>query len=155
MKLKSLLLNSLIFLFVLLINTNTYSQNKTNKQENTNSQQTANNQQSQQSQQSQNNNPSIQPIFVVGDIRFLYLSLNTIEIKGNEVDVFLDLQEKIKQVLETQSVAILKDEQNLQIDLDVQTAQRLITYSTRITLKAENAFRLKRFQKAIADAAKK
>jgi hypothetical protein len=152
MKLKSLLLNSLIILFVLLINANSYSQNKTNKQENTNSQQAANNQ---QTQQSQNANPSIQPVFVVGDIRFLYLSLNTIEIKGNEVDVFLDLQEKIKQVLETQSVAILKDEQNLQIDLDVQTAQRLITYSTRITLKAENAFRLKRFQKAIADAAKK
>lgn len=152
MKLKSLLLNSLIILFVLLINTNTYSQNKTNKQENTNSQQAPNNQ---QNQQSQNANPSIQPIFIVGDLRFLYLSLNTIEIKGNEVDVFLDLQEKIKQVLETQSVAILKDEQNLQIDLDVQTAQRLITYSTRITLKAENAIRLKRFQKAIADAAKK
>ncbi len=99
--------------------------------------------------------PDLKPTFIVSDIYVVMQILEGIELKGNEVEAFLDVKNNLKSYLEMAKDKKLKVTDSLKINMPGYLAQNIITFLTRATLRGNMADQYKRFVDAIINSSKK
>jgi hypothetical protein len=105
----------------------------------------------------QNNNqnvPNIKPTVTAGDLVFVAQTLNTVELRGNEVETFVAVKNAIKPYLDKIQNDKLQANSNLELNLPLTTAQNLITFLERAKISGAEAERYKRFVDSFINAAK-
>ncbi|MGE5479038.1 MAG: hypothetical protein ACM3U1_01270 [Chloroflexota bacterium] len=97
---------------------------------------------------------TLTPTVVVGDLVFIYNALNTIEIKGAEVDAFLAVQAFYAGIIKDLQTQNKQTTDVIQIKIPLATAQNTLTLMSRATLTGQNAVNYKRFQNSLVESAK-
>lgn len=93
--------------------------------------------------------PDLTVDFLVGDIIFVYQSLNTIEINGREADAFIQVKEHFKPYMEKWNAEQPKAEDKTTITLPVNIAQNMLAFLERAKFAGGNAERYVRVKDAI------
>jgi len=112
-------------------------------------------QQPQNLQQQQQEAQILHPTVIVGDIAFIGQTLKTVEIKGSEVNAYLDVEKEITRILTELQQQKKKLSDSVQIDIPLNIAQNTLTFMDRATLTGQNAAIYKRFADALIASAKK
>jgi len=112
-------------------------------------------QQPQNLQQQQQETQILHPTVIVGDIAFIGQTLKTVEIKGSEVNAYLDVEKEITRILTELQQQKKKLSDSVQIDIPLNIAQNTLTFMDRATLTGQNAAIYKRFADALIASAKK
>jgi len=113
-------------------------------------------QQNQQNQQNQQQEvPILTPKVIVGDIVFVNQTLKTVEIKGSEVDAFLQVQQSFEKLIKEFNTQQKKVNDTVDIRIPLNIAQNTITFMDRATLQGQNAIVYKRFVDALVASTKK
>ncbi len=110
-------------------------------------------QQNQQNQQQEV--PILTPKVIVGDIVFVNQTLKTVEIKGSEVDAFLQVQQSFEKLIKEFNTQQKKVNDTVDIRIPLNIAQNTITFMDRATLQGQNAIVYKRFVDALVASTKK
>lgn len=97
----------------------------------------------------------LRPTVVVGDIAFIGQTLKTVEIKGSEVNAYLEVENEITRILTDLQQKKVKLNDSVQIDIPLNIAQNTLTFMDRATLTGQNAVIYKRFSEALVASAKK
>ncbi len=97
----------------------------------------------------------LHPTVVVGDIAFIGQTLKTVEIKGSEVNAYLEVEKEITRILTELQQQKKKLSDSVQIDIPLNIAQNTLTFMDRATLTGQNAIIYKRFADALIASAKK
>ena len=97
----------------------------------------------------------LRPTVVVGDIAFIGQTLKTVEIKGSEVNAYLEVEKEITRILTDLQQQKKKLSDSVQIDIPLNIAQNTLTFMDRATLTGQNAIIYKRFADALIASAKK
>ena len=107
-----------------------------------------------QLQQQQQPPPKLKPTFLVEDLVFVYQTLETIDITGNEVDAFLEirnyLQTTIKNIQEEKKQAGDK----YQTEIPLPMAQNMLSFLSRAKFSGRNAELYKRFVDSMIESSK-
>lgn len=104
-----------------------------------------------QQEQAQQN---IKPTITAGDLVFIANLLNSAEIKGNEVDAFIQSKDALKPYLEKISKEKLQTSSNIEMTLTIGNAQNIITFMERCKIAGADAERYKRIIDSFMAAAK-
>lgn len=97
----------------------------------------------------------IKPMFNVGDIIFVLQTLNTVEVRGAEVESFITVKTLIQTAAQTAQTKNLQQTDSMAVEIQVPIAQNLLNLLDRATIAGGNADRYKRFIDAIVESAKK
>lgn len=97
----------------------------------------------------------LHPTVVVGDIAFIGQTLKTVEIKGSEVNAYLEVEKEITRILTDLQDKKMKLNDSTQVDIPLGIAQNTLTFMDRATLTGQNAIIYKRFAEALVASAKK
>ncbi len=97
----------------------------------------------------------LSPTFIVADVATVYNKLETVEIRGAEVDVFLQIKKKLTQIIEAAQKKQLKAQDTVEVDLELPMAQSILNLMDRAVLQGSEAESFQRFRQAIIDSAKK
>ena len=97
----------------------------------------------------------LHPTVVVGDIAFIGQTLKTVEIKGSEVNAYLEVEKEITRILTELQDKKMKLNDSTQVDIPIGIAQNTLTFMDRATLTGQNAVIYKRFAEALVASAKK
>ena len=97
----------------------------------------------------------LRPTVVVGDIAFIGQTLKTVEIKGSEVNAYLEVEKEITRILTELQQQKKKLSDSVQINIPLNIAQNTLTFMDRATLTGQNAIIYKRFADALIASAKK
>lgn len=97
----------------------------------------------------------LRPTVVVGDIAFIGQTLKTVEIKGSEVNAYLEVEKEITRILTDLQQKKAKLNDSVQIEIPLNIAQNTLTFMDRATLTGQNAVIYKRFSDALVASAKK
>lgn len=108
----------------------------------------------QNNQQKAAEEPIFKPTFIVGDIYVVFTILESIDIKGNEVEPFLETKNTISTYLQDAQNKNLKVTDKVTANMPAYIAQNLITFLSRATLKGSMAEAYKRFIDAIIESSK-
>lgn len=100
-------------------------------------------------------NTKIKPEFVVGDVFFAHNVMNTIDIKGNEVEAFLECQNHLKNLAEKAQKANKQAQDKINDEMTLNIARNLTLFLSRASFKGEQAVIFKRFIDSIVTAAEK
>jgi hypothetical protein len=104
--------------------------------------------------QQQQQQQVIKPKIKVEDLVFVYQALNSIDIKGNEVESFLNVKKfvenSIKKAQEDKKTAT----DILDLEVPLPLAQEMVNFLQRATFKGADADKFKRFFDALVEAAK-
>lgn len=109
----------------------------------------------QQPQNQQQEMPTLSPKVIVGDIVFVTQTLKTVEIKGSEVDAFLQVQQSFEKLIVELNKQQKKVNDTVDIRIPLNIAQNTIVFMDRATLQGQNAVVYKRFVDALVAATKK
>lgn len=96
----------------------------------------------------------IKPNFIAEDVAYVLNSLNTIEIKGEEVDAFLNVKNLLTTAVQAAIKEKKKNEDIITIEMSVQQGQAIVNLMQRVKLTGANAEKHKRAIDAIVKAAK-
>lgn len=114
---------------------------------------------SQQQQQLINKNvtqyPTMKPVLIVSDIYMVMQILDGINIKGKEVEAFLDIKNHLKSYLDEAKNKKLKVTDNITVEMPTFIAHNIIFFLNRATLRGDMADQYKRFVDALVKAAPK
>lgn len=111
---------------------------------------------SQQQQQNQQQDiPILTPKIIVGDIVFVTQALKTVEIKGSEVDAFLQVQQSFEKLIKELNTQQKKLNDTVDIRIPLNIAQNTVSFMDRATLQGQNAVVYKRFVDALVASTKK
>jgi len=114
---------------------------------------------SQQQQQLINQNVKqnqvMKPVFIVSDIYIIMQILDGIDIKGKEVEAFLDIKNHLKSYLEKAKKDKLKATDNISVEMPTFIAHNILFFLNRATLRGNMADQYKRFVDALIKAAPK
>ena len=111
---------------------------------------------SQQQQQNQQQDiPILTPKIIVGDIVFVTQALKTVEIKGSEVDAFLQVQQSYEKLIKDLNAQQKKINDTVEIRIPLNIAQNTVSFMDRSTLQGQNAVVYKRFVDALVASTKK
>jgi len=105
-------------------------------------------------QQQQIQTQQIRPIFVVDDMVFVIQTFNSIEITGNEIDPFLNAKKTLQTALKKAQEDKKQLTDTMKTEMQVQTAQDILTFLQRGKFAGANAEKFKRFVEAIIESAK-
>ncbi len=105
-------------------------------------------------QNNQQEIPVYKPEFIVSDIYIAVTILDGVDIKGNEVDAFLEVKNTLNNYLKDAKNKNLKAEDKIVVEIQANIAQNLVTFLSRATLKGNLADAYKRFIDAIFASAK-
>lgn len=97
----------------------------------------------------------LEPTLVISDLVGVYQKLETVEIRGNEVETFLQIKKKLKDLIETAQKKEMKATDNIKMDIELPMAQNLLNLMDRAVLQGAEAEGFQRFRQAIVDSAKK
>jgi len=97
----------------------------------------------------------LRPTVVVGDIAFIGQTLKTVEIKGSEVNAYLEVENEITRILTDLQQKKVKLNDSVQIEIPLNIAQNTLTFMDRATLTGQNAVIYKRFSDALVASARK
>lgn len=96
----------------------------------------------------------IQPVFTVDDAFFAYKILNTIEIKGGEVEAFIEVRKIFENAIKQAKKDGKKGEDKITIEMNLLAAQNFYNLIARAKITGAQADSYKRVQDAVTDAAK-
>lgn len=96
----------------------------------------------------------INPVFITEDVVFVFQTFNAIEITGNEIDAFLNAKKTIQGLIKKAQDEKKQLTDTMKTELQVQTAQDILTFLQRGKFAGANAEKFKRFVDAIIEAAK-
>ncbi len=100
------------------------------------------------------NYPVLRPSFVVSDI---YLALNILEnvdLKGSEVDQYLEVRKQLQSYLDMAQKKNFKSSDTITVNMSAPIAQNTVVFLGRATIKGSMAAQYKRFVDAIVQASK-
>jgi len=97
----------------------------------------------------------LHPSVIVGDIAFIGQTLKTVEIKGSEVNAYLEVEQEFTKILTDLQEQKKKLMDTVQVNIPLNIAQNAITFMDRATLTGQNAIIYKRFVDALVASAKK
>lgn len=106
-----------------------------------------------QGQQEQPKLPDLDITFVAGDLAMVYQNLASVDIKGDEAQLFVDVQTFLKPHIDKLVANKTKTDETVKITMGAQVANSLYGFTNRMIIKGGNAADLVRFKKAILDAA--
>jgi ABC-type glycerol-3-phosphate transport system substrate-binding protein len=96
----------------------------------------------------------IKPKMKVNDIRASIQFLGGIEIRGTEVDAYLDTRKVLADAVEAATKAGKKDDDAVTFDMKIEQAQNMFTLMQRGSLKGAEADKFKEIISALQDAVK-
>lgn len=96
----------------------------------------------------------IKPKMKVNDIRASIQFLGGIEIRGTEVDAYLDTRKVLADAVEAATKAGKKDDEAVTFDMKIEQAQNMFTLMQRGSLKGAEADKFKEIISALQDAVK-
>ena len=97
----------------------------------------------------------LKPTMKLADVKQMTLFLGGVDIRGNEVDAFLNVKETLVKASSAAEKAGKKDDESIAVDMPISTAQNFLLLMQRATLKAADAEKFKEIVSAIQEAAKK
>lgn len=103
-------------------------------------------------QQTQQEVPTLVPKVIVGDIVFVSQALRTVEIKGSEVDAFLQVQQSFEKLVKDLTAQQKKINDTVEIRIPLPIAQNTLTFMDRASFQGQNAISYKRFVDALVAA---
>ncbi len=109
----------------------------------------------QQQQNQQQDIPILSPKVIVGDIVFVTQALKTVEIKGSEVEAFLQVQQSFEKLIKELNNQQKKVNDTVDIRIPLNIAQNTVAFMDRATLQGQNAIVYKRFVDALVASTKK
>lgn len=109
----------------------------------------------QQQNQQQQDVLILTPKLIVGDIVFVSQTLRTVEIKGSEVEAFLQVQQSFEKLIKDLNTQQKKVNDTVEIRIPLNIAQNTITFMDRATLQGQNAIVYKRFVDALVSSTRK
>ena len=96
----------------------------------------------------------IQPVFSVDDAIFAYNTLNTVEIKGGEVEAFIEVRKIFENAIKQAQKDGKKGDDKITIEMNLLAAQNFYNLIARAKITGAQADSYKRVQDAITAAAK-
>jgi len=105
--------------------------------------------------QDANKYPTMKPVLIVSDIYMVMQILDGIDIKGKEVEAFLDIKNHLKSYLDEAKKNKLKVTDNITVEMPTFIAHNIIFFLNRATLRGNMADQYKRFVDALVKAAPK
>jgi hypothetical protein len=102
----------------------------------------------------QKDSPILTPTVVVGDLVFVVQVLKTVEIKGAEVDAYLQVQQTFDKLIQDLNAQQKKVNDTVDIKIALNIAQATVTFMDRATLQGQNASIYKRFVDALVASTK-
>ncbi len=96
----------------------------------------------------------IQPVFTVDDAVFAYNTLNTVEIKGGEVEAFIEVRKIFENAIKQARKDEKKGDDKITIEMNLLAAQNFYNLIARAQITGAQADSYKRVQDAVTDAAK-
>jgi hypothetical protein len=108
----------------------------------------------QQSQLQQPQVQNIKPTVNAGDLVFAAQLLNTVELRGNEVDAFISVKNTLKPFLEKIQNDKMQATQTMDIPMTLAIANNFLGFLERGKITGADADRYKRFIDAFIEAAK-
>jgi len=96
----------------------------------------------------------IKPIFIAEDVAYVLTSLGTIEIKGEEVDAFLNIKNLLTTAIQKAVNEKKKNEDQIMIEMSLQQGNVMANLMQRVKLSGANAEKHKRTIDALVKAAK-
>ena len=97
---------------------------------------------------------SIKPKMKVIDVKASIQFLGGIEIRGTEVDAYLDTRKVLADAVEAATKAGKKDDEAITFDMKIEQAQNMFTLMQRGSLKGAEADKFKEIISALQDAVK-
>lgn len=95
---------------------------------------------------------TIKPSLIVGDLYFAIQAFTTIEIKGTEVDPFIEMKNFFGQIGSAVHTNNFQQTDTINFDIPLHIANNALFFIERATLTGGNAERYKRFVEAIIRA---
>ena len=96
----------------------------------------------------------IKPVVTAGDLVFAAQLLNTVELRGNEVEAFMNVKNAIKPFLEKVQNDKMQASSTLEMKISVTLANNFLAFLERGKIAGADAERYKRFVDAFVAAAK-
>lgn len=97
---------------------------------------------------------TIKPKLKLADVKAVANFIGGVDIKGNEVDAFIEVKKTLNTAAETATKAGKKDDDVITVDLKLDVAQNLFLLMQRASLKGAEAEKFKEITTSIQDAAK-
>ena len=104
-------------------------------------------------QQNKQEVPVFKPTFIVSDVYIALTILENVDVKGNEVEAFIEVKNTLNSYLELAKNNNLKVSEKMTVSMPGNIAQNTITFLGRATLKGNMAESYKRFIDAIIQSA--
>ncbi|MBS1562199.1 MAG: hypothetical protein JSS89_11385 [Bacteroidetes bacterium] len=97
---------------------------------------------------------TIKPKLKLGDVKAVANFIGGVDIKGNEVDAFIEVKKTLTSAAEAAAKAGKKDDDVITVDLKLDVAQNLFLLMQRASLKGAEAEKFKEITTSIQEAAK-
>jgi len=97
---------------------------------------------------------TIKPKLKLADVKAVANFIGGVDIKGNEVDAFIEVKKTLNTAADAATKAGKKDEDVITVDLKLDVAQNLFLLMQRASLKGAEAEKFKEITTSIQDAAK-
>lgn len=97
---------------------------------------------------------TIKPKLKLADVKAVANFIGGVDIKGNEVDAFIEVKKTLTSAAEAATKAGKKDDDVITVDLKLDVAQNLFLLMQRASLKGAEAEKFKEITTSIQDAAK-
>ena len=107
-----------------------------------------------QLQQQQQPPPKLKPTFQVEDLVFVYQTLETVDITGNEADAFIEVRNFLQTTLKSIQEAKKQAGDTYQTEIPLPLAQNILTFLSRAKFSGRNAELYKRFVDSMVESSK-
>ncbi|MBU3741801.1 MAG: hypothetical protein FGM24_05885 [Candidatus Kapabacteria bacterium] len=99
--------------------------------------------------------PMLKPDLLLGDVKNVSLFIDNVDIRGNEVDAFLDVKQTLAKAAEAAEKAGKKADDKITVEMKIETARNFLLLMSRAPLKGGEAEKFKAIITAVTDAADK
>ncbi len=98
---------------------------------------------------------ALKPSIKLADVKQMTLFLGGVDIRGNEVDAYLDVKESLVKATQAGEKSGKKDDDSIVVEMSISTAQNFLLLMSRATLKGADAEKFKEIVSSVQEAAKK
>ncbi len=98
--------------------------------------------------------PKLKPTFHVEDLVFVYQTLETVDISGGEVDVFLEVRNFLQSTIKSIQEAKKQAGDTYQTEIPLPLAQNMLSFLSRAKFSGRNAELYKRFVDSLVESSK-
>ena len=104
--------------------------------------------------QTQQQTKVLKPKMPISEIAFVATLLETVEIRGNEVDAFVDVKNVLMKIIDKATTEKKKAADETVLEINIAQAQNLLALLQRARLTGGDADRYKKFVDVIVDSSK-